>query len=95
MKSKATEESGEQNPSAGEPVQMASLGFKMMPGDAKRYHGKIDLSNRDHPRTQLILLTGRNKRVLELGPSTGYISQVLQQRGCAVTGIEIDPVAAE
>ncbi|MEE8346399.1 MAG: methyltransferase domain-containing protein, partial [Dehalococcoidia bacterium] len=95
MKPKATEESGKQNPSTGEPDQTASLGFGMTPGDAKRYHGEIDLANLDHPRTQLILLTGQNKRVLEIGPSTGYISQALQQRGCTVTGLEIDPVAAE
>ena len=94
MTFKDTEERGEQKPSGAEFVQITPLRFGIMPGDAKRYHGEVDLSNHDHPRTQLVLLTGRNKRVLELGPSTGYISQVLQQRGCAVTGIEIDHVAA-
>src|SRR3990172_5372782 len=94
MTFKHTEERGEQKPSGAEFVQITPLRFGFMPGDAKRYHGEVDLSNHDHPRTQLVLLTGRNNRVLELGPSTGYISQVLQQRGCAVTGIEIDHVAA-
>src|SRR3972149_2392662 len=94
MTFKDTEERGEQKPSGAEFVQITPLHFGFMPGDAQRYHGEVDLSNHDHPRTQLVLLTGRNKRVLELGPSTGYISQVLQQRGCAGTGIEIDHVAA-
>jgi GT2 family glycosyltransferase len=32
--------------------------------------------------------------VLEVGPATGYITKVLKDRGCTVTGIEIDPAAA-
>lgn len=42
-----------------------------------------------------VALIGRNKRVLELGCSFGYVSEALQKRGCAVTGIEMDPAAAE
>jgi 2-polyprenyl-3-methyl-5-hydroxy-6-metoxy-1,4-benzoquinol methylase len=30
-------------------------------------------------------------KVLELACSTGYFSQVLSQKGCAVTGIDSDP----
>ncbi len=37
---------------------------------------------------------GENRRVLELGCSTGYISRLLKQRGCRVVGLECDPVAA-
>ena len=40
-------------------------------------------------------LIGRNKRVLEFGCSFGYVSEALQKRGCAVTGLEVDPIAAE
>jgi len=37
---------------------------------------------------------GSNKRVLEVGCSTGYVSRALQERGCRVTGIELDATAA-
>jgi 2-polyprenyl-3-methyl-5-hydroxy-6-metoxy-1,4-benzoquinol methylase len=37
---------------------------------------------------------GRGKRVLEFGCATGYMSKVMTERGCRVTGIEIDPIAA-
>jgi 2-polyprenyl-3-methyl-5-hydroxy-6-metoxy-1,4-benzoquinol methylase len=42
-----------------------------------------------------VLLTGRDKKVLEIGPATGYITSVLRERGCKVTCIEVDPEAAQ
>ncbi|MBN1552657.1 class I SAM-dependent methyltransferase [bacterium] len=39
-------------------------------------------------------LTGSNKNVLELGCATGYVSQLMRQNNCTVTGIELDPEAA-
>ena len=63
--------------------------------DARRYHTSVDLSNKNSSITQLILLTGRNKKVLEAGPATGYVTEALQARGCQVTAIERDPKAAE
>ena len=51
--------------------------------NALRYHIEIDLSQKDSPHAQLIRLTGRNKEVLEVGPATGYVTKVLQQRGAA------------
>lgn len=59
-----------------------------------RYESEIDLSNENNSQTQVILLTGKNKRVLEAGPATGYVTRVLKERGCSVTGIEIDEQAA-
>lgn len=38
---------------------------------------------------------GANKRVLEVGCSTGYLSEALHRQGCRITGVEIDPSAAE
>lgn len=67
----------------------------MREGDALRYHLEVDLSQRNTSHTQMLLLTGRNKRVLEVGPATGYMTEALRQRGCRVTGLEKDPVAAE
>lgn len=34
-----------------------------------------------------------NKRVLEIGCSTGYLSEALQRNGCRITGVEIDASA--
>jgi 2-polyprenyl-3-methyl-5-hydroxy-6-metoxy-1,4-benzoquinol methylase len=60
-----------------------------------RYHCQVDLSNKNTSHAHLIRLTGRNKKVLEIGPATGYITEILVQRGCRVTCIEKDPAAAE
>ena len=50
----------------------------------------------EYDRHRLLLeWVGCGKRVLEVGCSTGYISRDLAQRGCCVTGIEVDRVAAE
>ena len=43
----------------------------------------------------LLNLVGFNKTVLEIGCSTGYLSSVMQQRGCQVTGVEIDESVAK
>lgn len=59
-----------------------------------RHEAEVDLNNENSSHTQLILLTGRNKRVLEAGPATGCVTRVLKERGCSVTGIEIDDRAA-
>ncbi|MDP6361088.1 MAG: class I SAM-dependent methyltransferase [Planctomycetota bacterium] len=64
------------------------------------YKGKniplaIDLDDLNDPRTKMILLTRANAKVLEFGCNTGFCSKALADRGCEVTGIEIDPVAAE
>jgi 2-polyprenyl-3-methyl-5-hydroxy-6-metoxy-1,4-benzoquinol methylase len=40
-------------------------------------------------------MVGRDKKVLELGCSTGFLSQHLVMNGCKVTGVEIDTEAAE
>jgi 2-polyprenyl-3-methyl-5-hydroxy-6-metoxy-1,4-benzoquinol methylase len=38
---------------------------------------------------------GPGKRVLEIGCSTGYLSEAMARQGCRVTGVEIDPAAGE
>lgn len=62
--------------------------------DASKYEGEVDLSDRNNSRTLMIEMVGSNKRVLEVGCASGYISKVLTARGCRVIGIEIDPEAA-
>ena len=50
-----------------------------------------------YDRTWILLdWIGTGKRVLELGCATGYMSRYMtEKRGCTVTGIEVDPKAAE
>ena len=64
-------------------------------GEAMKYQAVVDLRNKNNSHTQLVLVTGEDKKVLEVGPAWGYMSRVLKQRGCRVTGVEVDPVAAK
>lgn len=49
-----------------------------------------------YDRTWVLLQwVGTGKRVLEVGCSTGFMSRLMVERNCVVTGIEIDPKAAE
>ena len=68
---------------------------RAMPTSALRYRVQVDLSKKETQPAQIVILTGSNKRVLEVGPATGYITEALQKRGCRVTAIENDRVAAE
>lgn len=60
-----------------------------------RYDIEVDLSNKNTSQTQIVLLAGRDREVLEVGPATGYVAKALHDRGCRVTGIEVDEEAAE
>ena len=53
----------------------------------------IDLNNKNSSPTLIVQLTGLNKNILEIGTSTGYMSQIFKNQGSSVTGIEIDPEA--
>ena len=53
--------------------------------------GKIDLNNPTNSHEFQILFTGSNKKVLEIGTATGYISKILKEKNCQVTGVEINP----
>ena len=47
-------------------------------------------------RTKILLdWVGNGKRVLEVGCSTGFMSRLMVERNCVVTGIEVDAEAAE
>lgn len=59
-----------------------------------KYETQIDLGSRNDSHTLIVELVGREKRVLDVGTATGYVAKVLTERGCVVTGIEIDPEAA-
>ena len=61
---------------------------------AARYEQSIDLAS-DSTHARVVRLVGSNKKVLELGCSTGFMSRVLRERGCRVVAIEEDADAAE
>lgn len=44
---------------------------------------------------RLLQLVGADKRVLDVGCSSGYLARPLVERGCVVVGVELDPAAAE
>ncbi len=61
---------------------------------ARRYE-PADSAFQPHGRNaKFIEWVGCDKRVLELGCSSGFISKYLTARNCSVTGIERDPDAA-
>ena len=59
-----------------------------------RYTYELNLDS-DSVAARIVRLVGFDKRVLELGCSTGHMSQVLNDRGCKVTGIELSAADAE
>ena len=44
--------------------------------------------------TKILELIGKNKKVLDVGCSTGYLAAALKDNGCFVVGIEKDPESA-
>jgi 2-polyprenyl-3-methyl-5-hydroxy-6-metoxy-1,4-benzoquinol methylase len=59
------------------------------------YATDISLDNDNDSHTLVILMVGENKRVLELGCAEGSTTRILRERGCRVTGIEMDATAAK
>ena len=63
--------------------------------DGPRYDTDVDLSNRNNSHTLMVELVGGTKRVLDVGCATGYLAQALVERGCTVSGVELDDEAAQ
>ena len=47
------------------------------------------------PHMKIIKYIGNNKKVLDVGCSTGYIAKELRKKECSVVGIELDEAGAE
>src|SRR5690349_23499036 len=59
-----------------------------------REHDQV-LGNKYERNRIFVDLASQGKRILELGCADGFISRHLTERGCRVTGVEIDSEAAE
>jgi 2-polyprenyl-3-methyl-5-hydroxy-6-metoxy-1,4-benzoquinol methylase len=76
-----------------DPVQRPSSGYR--PHSAAVYSTDIDTTQEVGAHGIVLRMIGSRKRVLELGCAAGSVTKVLADRGCRVTGIEIDPDAAQ
>ncbi len=64
--------------------------------ESSRYESVVDNFDESTHYGRILNLIGKNKKVLELGCSTGYLSEAMSGLfECDVTGVEVDPVAAE
>lgn len=57
------------------------------------YDFVVDLET-DNTHASIVHMVGFSRRVLELGPASGYMSRVFRERDCTVVGIELDPQLA-
>ena len=65
----------------------------------KDYPLLTDLSEKDLDENsslkKMLCLIEENKRVIDFGCATGYFARLLSERGCEVTGVEVNPKAAK
>lgn len=59
-----------------------------------RYDYEFD-TNSESIAARVVRLVGYDKRVLELGCSSGHMSKVFRSHGCQVIGLEMDAIAAD
>ena len=58
------------------------------------YDVAVDPAAENNSHALMLRLVGPDKRVLDVGCATGYLGAALLERGCRVSGVEFDPVAA-
>lgn len=58
------------------------------------YDVAVDLAAENNSHALMLRLVGPDKRVLDVGCATGYLGAALMERGCRVSGVEFDAVAA-
>ncbi|TQL03669.1 methyltransferase domain-containing protein [Cellulomonas sp. SLBN-39] len=59
------------------------------------YDATVDPGATNTSHALMLELIGVDKTVLDIGCATGYLAQALTARGCTVSGVEMDPTAAE
>jgi 2-polyprenyl-3-methyl-5-hydroxy-6-metoxy-1,4-benzoquinol methylase len=60
-----------------------------------QYTVEVDPSAENNPHSHALRIVGSGHRVLEVGCSTGYVTEHLVAAGNTVVGVEIDPEAAQ
>ncbi|MED4923517.1 glycosyltransferase [Anoxybacillus geothermalis] len=61
-----------------------------------KYDFNIDINAENNSHAMILRMVGKNKKVLELGCATGYMTNILTNLlGCEVSCVEYDAVAAE
>jgi 2-polyprenyl-3-methyl-5-hydroxy-6-metoxy-1,4-benzoquinol methylase len=63
--------------------------------DPSRHEVEIDLSDPNTSHSLVVDIVGRGKNVLDVGCGTGDLGRALVERGCRVSGLEVDEAAAE
>jgi O-antigen biosynthesis protein len=58
------------------------------------YDTEPEPTSENNSHAMIVELVGHDKRVLDVGTATGYVAELLAERGCQVTGIEVDLEAA-
>lgn len=61
---------------------------------SSEYGTEPGTANRNNSHALILDLVGDDKRVLDVGTSTGYVAKLLSESGCEVVGLELDPAAA-
>jgi len=62
---------------------------------SSRYEAEIDVTLPNNTHAALVRLAGEQRRILELGAASGYMTRALKDRGNHITAIEYDDEAAE
>src|SRR6266481_8865846 len=62
----------------------------MFEPNPNHYDAPLDPENPRDSRSVAVMLIGKSKRVLELGPATGRVTRALIANGCEVVAIEYD-----
>jgi 2-polyprenyl-3-methyl-5-hydroxy-6-metoxy-1,4-benzoquinol methylase len=60
-----------------------------------KYETEIDPDDTNQSQSVIVDLVGRDKHVLDVGCSTGYVARGLIARGCTVSGLELEADWAE
>lgn len=62
---------------------------------ASKYSARVDKSETNTSHALVLDLVGADKRVLDVGCASGYLAEALGAQGNKVSGVELDPEAAE
>lgn len=62
---------------------------------ASKYSARVDKSETNTSHALVLDLVGADKRVLDVGCASGYLAEALGAQGNKVSGVELDPGAAE